>query len=88
MGKVIMKIKVLPADADVKLESISEKIKNIQIQDVEIRDISKKPIAFGLNSLIILAVLPDKAEISDVLVEEIQKIDGVGSVDVEDMELL
>ncbi|MCS7121528.1 MAG: elongation factor 1-beta [Archaeoglobaceae archaeon] len=88
MGKVLMKIKVMPEDTDVNLEEIVERVKNIKIKDVEIRDWGIKPIAFGLKALIILAILPDRAEIGDVLVEEIQKVEGVGSVEVEDVELL
>ncbi len=88
MGRVLMKLRVMPKDVDVDLDKLMDEIKNIQIEGVEIRDHSKKPIAFGLKALEILAVMPDTEGIGDKFVEEIQKIEGVESVEVEGVELL
>ncbi len=88
MGNVIMKIRVMPSDVDVDLEKILEKVKNIQIEGLELRDHTIQPIAFGLKALVLVAVMPDTGGIGDRYVEEISKIEGVESVEVEDMELL
>ena len=88
MGNVIMKIRVMPSDVDVDLERILEEIKNIQIEGLELRDHTIQPIAFGLKALVLVAVMPDTGGIGDRYVEEISKIEGVESVEVEDMELL
>ncbi len=88
MGKVLMKLRVMPKDIDVDLNKVLESIKNVQIEGVEIRDYTEKPIAFGLKALEILAVMPDAEGVGDKFVEEIQKIDGVESVEVESVELL
>ncbi len=88
MGKVMMKIRVMPNDVSVNMDELLERVKDIQIEGVEIRDSSIQPIAFGLKALVILAVMPDAEGIGDKFVEEIQKIDGVESVEIEDMELL
>lgn len=88
MGRVFLKLRVMPTDLDVDLEAIKDKIAKLDFKDVEIRDIAVKPIAFGLKALLVLAVMPDAEGVSDRFVEEIGKIEGVESVDIEDMELL
>ncbi len=88
MGRVFLKLRVMPADVDVDLESIREKILRLNLEAVEIRDIAVRPIAFGLKALLVLAVMPDTEGISDRFVEEVGKIEGVESVEIEDMELL
>ncbi|ADB58014.1 elongation factor 1-beta [Archaeoglobus profundus] len=88
MGKVYMKLRVMPEDVDIDLEKIYEKIKEVAPENVEIKDYKIQPIAFGLKALLIVAVMPDEGEIGDQLVERIQNIDGVESVEVEATELL
>jgi len=88
MGNVIMKIRVMPSDVNVNLEEVLEKIKNIQFEGVEIRDSAIQPIAFGLKAVVLMVVMPDAEGIGDRYVEEIGKIEGVESVEIEDMELL
>jgi len=88
MGNVIMKLRVMPSDVDVDLGKLLEKIKNIQIEGVDIRDSAIQPIAFGLKALLLIAVMPDREGVGDKFVEEINKIEGVESVEIEDMELL
>ncbi len=88
MGSVLMKIRVMPSDVDVNLDDVLEKIKNIQMEGVEIRDSAIQPIAFGLKAIVLMAVMPDTEGIGDKYVEEIGKIEGVESVEIEDMELL
>uniref|UniRef100_A0A7J2TJY3 Elongation factor 1-beta n=1 Tax=Archaeoglobus fulgidus TaxID=2234 RepID=A0A7J2TJY3_ARCFL len=88
MGKVFVKLKVMPSDVDVDLNKIKEEIAKMKIKDVEFRDMAIKPIAFGLKALAVLAVMPDSEGLIDSLVAEIGKIEGVESVEVEDMELL
>ncbi len=78
----------MPSDVDVDLNQVLEKIKNIQLEGVEIRDSAIQPIAFGLKAIVLMAVMPDTEGIGDKYVEEIGKIEGVESVEIEDMELL
>ncbi|WP_457549004.1 elongation factor 1-beta [Archaeoglobus sp.] len=88
MGKVYMKLRVMPEDVDVDLEKVYEKIKEVAPENVEIRDYKIQPIAFGLKALLVVAVMPDEGGICDQLVERIQNIEGVESVEVEATELL
>ncbi len=88
MGKVYMKLRVMPEDVDVDLEKVYEKIKEVAPENVEIKDYKIQPIAFGLKALLVVAVMPDEGGIGDKLVERIQSIEGVESVEVEATELL
>ncbi len=88
MGKVYMKLRVMPEDIDVDLEKVYEKIKEIAPENVEIRDYKIQPIAFGLKALLVVAVMPDEGGIGDKLVENIKQIEGVESVEVDAVELI
>ncbi|MCS7118821.1 MAG: elongation factor 1-beta [Archaeoglobaceae archaeon] len=88
MGRVFVRLRIMPSDLDVDLGKIKEKILDLNLEEVEIRDIAIKPIAFGLKAIAILAVMPDTEGIVDNLVSELGKIEGVESVEVEDLELL
>ncbi len=88
MGNVYMKLKVMPEDIDVDLEKIYEKIKEVAPENVEIKDYKIEPIAFGLKALLVMAVMPDEGGIGDELIEKIQSIEGVESVEVVATELV
>ena len=88
MGKVYMKLRVMPEDVDVDLESIYEKINEVAPEKVEIKDYKIQPIAFGLKALLVMAIMPDEGGIGDELIEKIQSIEGVESVEVEATELI
>ncbi len=88
MGKVYMKLRVMPEDVDIDLEKIYERIKEVAPERVEIRDYKIQPIAFGLKALLVMAVMPDEGGIGDELIDRIQKIEGVESVEVEATELV
>jgi len=82
MGNVLISIKVMPTSAEIDLEAIVKKIKeNVQIQDYKIEE-----MAFGLKALKILVMTPDKGG-TDEIEGLINEIDGVESVEVEDVTL-
>jgi elongation factor 1-beta len=88
MGRVFVKLRVMPSDVDVDLNRVKDEIARIKISDVEIKDMAIKPIAFGLKAIAVLAVMSDAEGVVDSFIAEIGKIEGVESVEVEDMELL
>jgi len=88
MGNVIMMIKVMPADIDVDLDELAGKIRHSVPENIEIRDIGIKPIAFGLKALMVAAVMPDEGNIGEEFVSKLQSIGGVESVEIESVELL
>jgi elongation factor 1-beta len=88
MGRVYMKLRVMPEDVDVDLEAIYEKIKEKAPENVEIKDYKIQPIAFGLKALLVMAVMPDEWGVSYKLIETIESLEGVESVEVEATELI
>jgi len=88
LANVVMKVKVMPADVDVDLDKIGEKVREVAPEKVEIRDIGVQPIAFGLKALIVAAVMPDEGNIGEEFVESIKEIEGVESAEIESVELL
>jgi elongation factor 1-beta len=82
MGMVALELKIMPESPEVDLEKIKTEIsKKIKIQDSKI-----EPIAFGLKSLKILVIIPDK-ETGDIE-GKIREIKGVSEVETESATLL
>lgn len=82
MGMVALELKIMPETPDVDLEKIKAEIsKRIKIQDSKI-----EPIAFGLKSLKILVVVPDK-ETGDIE-SKIKEVKGVSDVETESITLV
>ncbi|MEM0203535.1 MAG: elongation factor 1-beta [Archaeoglobaceae archaeon] len=88
MGKVFVKIRIMPSDVSIDLNGVKERVLKLNFPDVELRDLAIKPIAFGLKSLNVLAVMPDAEGIVDRFVEALGRIEGVESVEIEEMELV
>ncbi len=88
MGKVFMKLRVMPKDVEVDFEALKEKVSAVKPEEVEIADFGIQPIAFGLKALLVAAVMPDEEGIGDRLIEELQRIDDVESVEIEAQELV
>ncbi len=88
MGKVYMRLRVMPKDVEVDLEALKERVKETAPEKVEIADFGIQPIAFGLKALLVAAVMPDEEGIGDKLVEAIQNLDDVESVEIEAQELV
>ena len=82
MGMVALELKIMPESPEVDLKKIKAEIsKKIKIQDSKI-----EPIAFGLNSLKILVVVPDK-ETGDIE-GKIREIKGISEVETESVTLV
>lgn len=81
MGMVGMNLKIMPVSPETDLEKVKAEIaKKIKVQDAKI-----EPLAFGLNALKILVVVPDGQQNVE---EEVRKIEGVGEVEIESTTLL
>jgi len=82
MGNVAVALRIMPESPETDLEKIRSDIsKKIKIQDSKI-----EPIAFGLNALKILVIVPDK-ETGD-LENKIKEIKGVSDVETESATLI
>ena len=87
MSKVIITLKIMPADPEVNLSRVEQKaieeIKNFAGKTEIKREL--EPVAFGLNALKITFVMDENIGSTDELEEKISRIEGVNSVEVVDV---
>ena len=84
MGKVAISIKVNTEGPDVDLESLKQAIK----EKVPVEDMEELNIGFGLKALRVMVVRSDaEGQGTDDLENSLSGIDGVASVEVENVTL-
>ncbi|MFB6076193.1 MAG: elongation factor 1-beta [Candidatus Aenigmatarchaeota archaeon] len=84
MGKVAVLLKITPKP-DYDVDKLKENLEN----EIEIEDIQKKNIGFGLSVLKTLVLIPDTDDgDTDKLENKISGIEGVKRAEVEDINLL
>lgn len=84
MGEVAVTIQVMPKDAEVDLNQLIEKIREV----IEVESINREPVAFGLESLNVMTVIPDASGGTDKIEDDIMDLDGVQNVNVTDVRRL
>jgi len=84
MGDVLSIIRVMPTGTDVDMKKLAEEIKH----KFNPRVIDEKPIAFGINCLIVKFVRPDKEGGTDAIEDAMRKMHGVESVEVTGVTLI
>jgi len=89
VGKVAITMSVRPA-ADIDLKIIEDLVRNqiSNYEDVEIKSVREKPIAFGLKVLELLIIIPDSEGGTDKIEKELSELEGVENVTIEDTTLL
>ena len=83
MGDVAISIRIMPENTDTDINKIKNEISKI----MNVKDAKIEPIAFGLKSLKILIIIPDKGG-TEQIEKEIKKIDGVADVQIESVTLV
>ena len=78
MGEVAVTLRLMPQSPEVDLARLEAAIK----EHVKVHSISREPIAFGLEALRVIAVVPDAAGGTEPLERELMRLPGVGSVQV------
>lgn len=82
MARLIARIKLLPADADINLDSVIEGLKKSVPQGMELKGYAREPIAFGLNALIGDFYLDDAEGQMEKLEDAVKGVAGVGEIEV------
>ena len=82
MARMVVRIRILPADAESDLENVVESIKKSIPQGMEMKSSSMEPIAFGLKAIIGDFLLDDAEGQMDKLEEAIKSVEGVGEIEV------
>jgi elongation factor 1-beta len=78
MSKVAVTIRVMPEGTEVDLNELERRIREL----AQVTSVSREPIAFGLEALLLVAIVPDAAGGSEPLERALQELPGVGSVQV------
>lgn len=86
MGKVGLKVRVMPSGIEVDMEKIKENAKKIMPEYAQLVNAEIKPVAFGLKALILHIIMPDKSP--DELINKLKSLENVENVEIEDLSLL
>ena len=82
MARLVVRIRILPAEADSNLENVLESIKKAVPQGMEMKSSSMEPIAFGLKAIVGDFLLDDAEGQMDKLEETVKSVEGVGQIEV------
>lgn len=88
MGEVAAKLKVMPVGADVDMEKMKEAIKSALPEGARLHGFAEEPIAFGLKALMVAVILAEGVTGTEGLEAAIASVEGVQSVEVEEVGLL
>lgn len=86
-GKVLMNVKLMP-DENFKAEDILKELNNLTDERFKIVKTSIEPVAFGISAVRTVIIIEDPKVGSSIVEEELGKIKGVGSVNVEQVTLI
>jgi elongation factor 1-beta len=82
MARLVVRIRILPAEAESNLEEVIELIKKSVPEGMEMKSSTLEPIAFGLKAIIGDFLLDDAEGQMDKLEESIKRVQGVGEIEV------
>ena len=82
MARLVVRIRILPAEAESNLEEVVGLIGKSVPEGMELKSSSMEPIAFGLKAIIGDFLLDDAEGQMDKLEESIKEVDGVGEIEV------
>lgn len=82
MARLVVRIRILPAEAESNLENVVESIEKSLPTGMEMKSSSMEPIAFGLKAILGDFLLDDAEGQMDKLEESIKSIEGVGQIEV------
>lgn len=82
MARLVVRIRILPADAESNLDNVVESIKKSMPKGIEMKGHMMEPIAFGLKAIVGDFLLDDAEGQMDKLEESIKIVEGVGEIEV------
>ena len=82
MARLVVRIRILPAEAESDLKNVIESLSKTMPQGMEMKSSSLEPIAFGLKAIVGDFLLDDAEGQMDKLEEAIKRVEGVGEIEV------
>lgn len=84
MGDVVVLFKVMPDDTETDLDALKDDIQDV----VDIDGMEEEEVAFGLKAVKVSTIIEDAEGGPDEVQDTLRDIDGVRSVEIEDMNRL
>jgi elongation factor 1-beta len=85
MGKVAAKMKVMPESPDEDLDALQDRLENALPEGAKISRVDREDVAFGLIALFPTVIIPDEAGGTDAVEDAFGDVEGVESVDVDEV---
>ena len=82
MARVAMLLRIMPADQDVDLNNLIEKIREGLPSEFELRDVKIKPFAFGMSVIEAMFTLPEEEGASARLEEYLRGFEDIQEINV------
>ena len=88
MGEVAVVYKVMPEGLEVDLSVVKGHVEERGGKYGKVHQVEEKPVAFGLKALMVTIIMEDKTAKPDELEQELESIEGVQSVNTENLTLI
>lgn len=85
MGMVVATIKVMPESVEVDLTKLEDAIRGAIPEGMKLNKIERKPIAFGLNSVMVQVVMGDSSGGTGPVEDAIKALPGVSDAEAIDV---
>lgn len=82
MSRLVVRVKILPSDAETNLDEVSKSLTDTIPSGMELNSVTKEPVAFGLFSLLIDFIMDDSEGQMDKLEHYLESTHGVGQFEV------
>ncbi len=82
MARVAIVVRIIPADSNVNLDELSEKIKAGLPGGIELKEARKEPLAFGMSVLQAAFTAPEEEGSTDKLEEFLKSFPEVEDIEV------
>ena len=82
MARIAMILRIMPADQDVDLNDLVQRIKKDLPSEFELKDVKIKPFAFGMSVIEAMFTLPEEERASARLEEYLKGFEEIQEINV------